>query len=143
MKARVVAVSVSTVALVAGAGLVAMNPADAHPSHAVIHTINLKLTETGNLNYNNTTSSSTDTAKIAGKRAGFDVAHFSGTSGDVALSLKGGLLYGHLKFNVNTGKITGSVTGGTGTYKGAKGTVSAMSTNQAGTKTSVTIKWHK
>jgi hypothetical protein len=142
MNVRLVAVSIS-VAVAAGAGVLAMNPADAHPSQAVTHTIKLKLTQTGNLNYNKTTSSGTDKARMAGKAVGFDVTHFHGTTGDVALSLKGGLLYGHLKFNITTGKITGSVTGGTGTYKGAKGTVSAVSTNQAGTKTNVTIKWHK
>jgi hypothetical protein len=142
MKARIVAVSISA-AVAAGAGLLAMNPADAIPAQAVTHTIHLKLTQTGNLNFSNSRSSGTDKAKIGGKAAGFDVTHFKGTAGDVALSLKGGLLLAHLKFNVTTGMITGSLTGGTGTYKNAKGTVSAKSTNQAGTKTDVTIKWHK
>ncbi len=142
MKARIIAVSVS-IAVAAGAGVLAMNPADANPSQAVTHTIKLKLTQTGNLNYNKTTSAGTDKAKIAGKAAGFDLTHFKGTTGDVALALKGGLLLAHLKFNVSTGEVTGSLTGGTGTYEGAKGTVSAKSTNQTGTKTDVTIKWHK
>jgi hypothetical protein len=142
MKARIVAVSIS-VAVAAGAGLLAMNPADANPSRAATHTIKLKLTQTGNLNFNKSTSIGSDKGKIAGKPAGFDITRFHGTAGDVALALKGGLMLAHLKFNVTTGKITGSITGGTGTYKNAKGTVSAMNTNQAGTKTNVTIKWHK
>jgi hypothetical protein len=141
MKARIVAVSIS-VAVAAGAGLLAMNPADANPAQAATHTIHLKLTQTGNLNFSQSRSAGTDKARIGGKPAGFDLTHFKGTAGDVALSLKGGMLLAHLKYHVATGKITGSVTGGTGTYKNAQGTVAAESTNQAGTKTDVTIKWH-
>jgi hypothetical protein len=140
MKARIALVSVSVAAAV-GAGVFAVNPADAHPSKAVIHTIKLKLTQIGNLNFSKSVSAGADKAKIKGKSAGFDVTHFSGTSGDVALAIKGGLLYAHLTYNVKTGNVAGTLTGGTGTYKTAKGTVSAVS--PSATKTNVTIKWHK
>lgn len=78
----------------------------------------------------------------SGKAVGFDAVHFGGTSGDAAFALRGGLLYAHLAYHVSTGKITGSVAGGTGTFKHAKGTLSAVNTNSSGTKTAVTIKWH-
>jgi hypothetical protein len=63
-----------------------------------------------------------------GKTLGFDVVNvtFTGTStatGNVALTIKGGLLYGTLA-TTNGGKtITGKVTGGTGPYTGATGTI--------------------
>jgi hypothetical protein len=71
---------------------------------------------------------------------GFDVVSFVGKqAGDVAVGLKGGLLIAHLKFG-STGALSGTVTGGTGAYSDAKGTVSgeAISKN----KTRVTITYH-
>lgn len=58
------------------------------------------------------------------------------------LSLKGGLIYYTLSQgadNVGTGKITG----GTGTYKGARGTVSSKVTSTDEGTTIATVKWHK
>jgi hypothetical protein len=137
----------ATTAGIAAAGALTVGllaaPADAHSAKPVTHTIRLRTTVTGTLNYNRTTSAESDKAKIAGKLAGFDVVLFHGTSGDVALGLKGGLLYGHLKFNTVTEQIGGTVTGGTGAYKSAKGTITATNVNAKGTVTDVVIKWHK
>lgn len=43
---------------------------------------------------------------------------------DVALARADGLLYGHAVINVQTGKGSGTVTGGTRAYKGSTGTIS-------------------
>ena len=55
----------------------------------------------------------------------------------------GGFLYGTVTLNFKTGAVTdGKVTGGTGAFKGATGTIKAKNLNQAGTRTAVTITYH-
>jgi hypothetical protein len=77
-----------------------------------------------------------------GKTIGFDDVNitFTGTNtakGTVALDIKGGFLYGTIA-TTNGGKtFTGKVTGGTGPYKGATGTIAAKSISS--TKTAVTV----
>ncbi len=62
----------------------------------------------------------------------------SGT-GDVALDIEGGFLYGTIA-TTNAGKtFSGKVTGGTGPYKEATGTITATAISS--TKTAVTITY--
>ena len=61
--------------------------------------------------------------------------------GRVALSTRGGILYGALKFS-DTPITTGTVTGGTGKFRGATGTIYGKSLNKAGTRTAVVIHYH-
>jgi hypothetical protein len=80
-----------------------------------------------------------------GKVIGFDVinATFISSStakGGVTLSTKGGFLYGTLKFT-NNPVTTGKVTGGTGKFKGATGTITGKDLNKKGTRTAVTITY--
>lgn len=82
-----------------------------------------------------------------GKIIGFDVINgvFDPAThtarGRVAFSTKGGILYGSLRFS--DGPVTrGRVTGGTGKFRGAEGTIYGKSLNQSGTRTAVTIKYH-
>lgn len=53
---------------------------------------------------------------------------------------KGGILYGTLKLTQTA--IAGRVTGGTGKFAGARGTISARNLNSKGTRTAVTIRYH-
>ena len=82
----------------------------------------------------------TDTS--AGKTIGFDDVFFTITGknslrGNVALDIKGGLLYG-IVTTTNGGKtFSGKVTGGTGAFHGATGTITAKAITS--TKTAVTI----
>jgi hypothetical protein len=82
------------------------------------------------------------------KIIGFDEIYFAATSAtsanvNVTLDTAGGMLYGTFKLNFKTGAITnGKVTGGTGAFKGAKGTIAAKSLNAKGTRTAVTVKYH-
>jgi len=81
-----------------------------------------------------------------GKVIGFDVVRFQSTSnstaaGRVAFAGKGGFLFGKLSINFNSPTFHGTVTGGTGAYKGATGTISGKELNSAGTRTAVTLKF--
>ena len=77
-----------------------------------------------------------------GKTIGFDNVNITFTSrnsakANVAVDVKGGFLYGAVT-TTNGGKtFSGKVTGGTGTFKGATGTITAK--GLAGHKTAITI----
>jgi hypothetical protein len=81
----------------------------------------------------------------AGKRVGFDMLYFAATSpSSVAVNLtvdtKGGFLYGTFTFNPKTGVVTnGKVTGGTGAFAGATGTIKVKTISS--TKHAVTITY--
>ena len=89
----------------------------------------------------------TDVSK-AGKTVGFDMLYFKATSAssaalNITVDTTGGFLYGTAKISFKTGAVTGGkVTGGTGSFKGATGTIKAKNLNQAGTRTAVTITYH-
>jgi hypothetical protein len=53
---------------------------------------------------------------------------------DVALAMRGGILYAHSKINVETGRGSGTVTGGTRGYRGATGSVTVAMSH-------ITIQW--
>jgi hypothetical protein len=77
-----------------------------------------------------------------GKVIGFDDVYITATSpstatANVALDIKGGFLYG-LVTSTDGGKtFSGKVTGGTGAFKGATGTITGKAISS--TKTAVTI----
>jgi hypothetical protein len=89
----------------------------------------------------------TDVSKT-GKTVGFDMLYFKATSAssaalNITADTTGGFLYGTAKISFKTGAITdGKVTGGTGSFKGATGTIKAKNLNKAGTRTAVTITYH-
>ena len=80
-----------------------------------------------------------------GKTIGFDMLYFAATSpSSVAVNLtvdtKGGFLYGTFTFNPKTGVVTnGKVTGGTGAFKGATGTIKVKTISR--TKHAITITY--
>jgi len=53
--------------------------------------------------------------------------------------LERGLLYGAVRLGATS--ITGTVTGGTGKFRGATGTISARNLNRSGSRTGVTIHY--
>jgi hypothetical protein len=89
----------------------------------------------------------TDVSK-AGKTVGFDMLYFKATSAssaalNITVDTTGGFLYGTAKISFKTGAVTdGKVTGVTGSFKGATGTIKAKNLNKAGTRTAVTITYH-
>ncbi len=61
--------------------------------------------------------------------------------GNVIIVAKGGTVSGTLTLTQSS--ISGNVTGGTGAFAGARGTISARNLNAKGTRTAVTIRYHR
>jgi hypothetical protein len=86
----------------------------------------------------------TDT-NTAGKTVGFDMLYIAVTSASSAsvnatVDTNGGFLYGTFSLNLKTGAVTnGKVTGGTGAFVGATGTIKAKTISS--TKHAVTITY--
>jgi hypothetical protein len=129
----------------AGAGAVLL-PAVAS-AHSTTHTLKFTAVTLKGANFSKTDGGTAEQdVNSAGKTIGFDVTNFGfnpttkAKSLNVALSTNGGILYGALKPS-NSATIKGTVTGGTGTFQGATGTIVAKQLNKAGTKTAVTITY--
>lgn len=118
-------------------------------STAVTHTLKfISVTKKSvNLTKESGAQQDTDVSKT-GKTVGFDMLYFKATSSsgaavNLTVATKGGFLYGTGKVSFKTGAFTqGKVTGGTGPFKGAAGTIKAKNLNKAGTRTAVTITYH-
>lgn len=89
-------------------------------------------------------SQATD-VNAAGKTVGFDMIYFKATSPrsaavNVTVDTSGGFLYGTGTINIRTNAFTnGKVTGGTGMFKGATGTIRAKAITSK--KEAVTITY--
>jgi hypothetical protein len=83
----------------------------------------------------------------AHKKIGFDTLNgvFNPKTGsvkiDVAFDTKGGFMYFHLH-STSPSTFAGKMTGGTGKFKHAHGSLVASNLNKAGTRTAVTITYH-
>jgi hypothetical protein len=138
MKART---SIATVgaaaALVAGGGLLAL-PASASGAS---HTLHFTAVTKSQASFGATGGASFDhDVNAANKVIGYDVVSFgAGSSGNVALAIKGGFIYAHLVF-AKSGSVTGKVTGGTEKYAHATGTVTGQPVSKSKTKVTVTYK---
>ena len=144
MKLRVFIASIGTVAAVGTTGAFLLPAASAQ---TVTHTLTFTSVQQATVNFSQTTGAAEDKdVNKAGKVIGYDVLRFSfnpktnTASVGVALDTKGGFLYGVLR--ESSGPVThGKVTGGTGAFAGAAGTITARS-NKTGTRTAVTITYH-
>ncbi len=81
-----------------------------------------------------------------GKIIGFDELYATQTgkttgTADIAYAENGGLLYGALTLTHNGARAHGTVTGGTGAFKGASGTITVKPANSSGTHSAVTITY--
>jgi hypothetical protein len=120
-------------------------PAVASASSAT-HTLKFISVTKNSVGFTKTTGASQDTdVNAAGKTVGFDMIYSSATSATTAAvnvtgDFSGGFLYGTGTINMKTGAFSnGKVTGGTGTFKGATGTITAKTISK--TKTAVTITY--
>lgn len=113
------------------------------------HTIKLVATQIASHQFSRSTASEADVDRHLGKVIGYNVLSekFSSTGGVIAGSYAppGG---GNLYFEINTPipitkTLHGKVTGGSGKFAGASGTITATELNKTGTKTAVTIRWHR
>jgi hypothetical protein len=116
-------------------------------AHSATHTLKFTSVEKKSIMFTKSTGGQQDTdVNGAGKTVGFDMLYFAATSSTTAkmnltVDTAGGYLYGTANFNFKTGAVTnGKVTGGTGSFVGATGTVKAKAISD--TKTAVTITYH-
>ncbi len=117
-------------------------------AHSTTHTLTfISVTKTSIMFTKATGGQQNTDVNAAGKTVGFDMLYFtavSATTGNVNVTVDttGGFLYGTLTVNFKTGAISnGKVTGGTGSFVGATGTIKAKNLNPAGTRTAVTITY--
>jgi hypothetical protein len=144
MKIRTSIAAASAAALIGGTGALLL-PAAAS-AHSVTHTLKFTAIQQKSVNFSRTTGASTDQdVNSAGKIIGFDEIYFAfnpktnTATGGVTLDTNGGFLYGTLNLNTKGPLMHGKVTGGTGSFNGATGTITAKNLNKSGTRTAVTI----
>ena len=145
MKIRTSIAAASAAALLGGAGAFVL-PAVAS-AHATTHTLKFTAVQQKSANFSKTASGQAENdLNQAGKIIGFDVIYFvfnpktHAASGGLTLDTDGGFLYGKLTFTSKP--VThGKVTGGTGVFAGATGTITGKSLNKSGTRTAVTITY--
>jgi hypothetical protein len=145
LRTRISVAAIATAAAAATTGAFLLPAASAHNAS---HTLTFTAIQQGTTNLSPTVGASEDKdINLAGKVIGYDILRFSfnpktnTTSIGAAIDLNGGFLYGQLR--ESEGPVTrGVVTGGTGTYRGATGTITATTLDNDGTKTAVSITYH-
>ena len=149
MKSRTVITAAAATAAAAGLALTPL-AASAHVAAPTVkkHVYSFISVTKSEVDFTKTSSGQQDTDTNAkGKVIGYDELYFTfnprtnkGTI-NVTVVAPGGFLYGAGSVSESP-TIKGSVTGGTGAFKGAKGTFVAKNLNAAGTKTAVTITFY-
>ena len=144
MKLR--AIIIGTAAALGGTGAFLL-PASANPRVAT-HTLTFTAIQQASMTFSRTSNASSDKdVSRAGKVIGYDLVRVAfnpktgHASGGVTLVTAGGFLYGVLHLTRNP-VLHGTVTGGTGAFHGATGTITAKPLDHSGHRTAVTIKYH-
>lgn len=144
LRTRITIAAMATAAAVGTTGAFVLPAASAR---AVTHTLTFTSVQQATAKLSPTIQIAEDKDVTAGKVIGYDVLRFSfnpktnTTSIGVAVDLSGGFLYGVM--TESSGPVThGTVTGGTGAFKGATGTIAAKALDQTGTRIAVTITYH-
>jgi len=129
MKVRMFIAAAGAALVLGGAGTLAV-PAVAS-THAATHTLTFTARTLGQLSFGQTSADLQETdVNSAGKTIGFDEIYLSFTSmktgrGNAAFAFHGGLLYVTVATTNSGSTYTGNVTGGTGAFAGATGSVVA------------------
>jgi hypothetical protein len=115
-------------------------------AHSASITLKFISVQKASVNFSKTAFGQQDTDVSAkGKTIGFDMLHAAAVSAttanvNVTGDFSGGFLYGTGTINLKTGAFSnGKVTGGTGSFAGATGTIKAKAISK--TKTAVTITY--
>ena len=130
MKLRTSLAAAGAAALLGGGALVF--PAVASASSAT-HTLKFIAITNKQHNFSQTSGGSQETdVNATGKTVGFDVLYFAATSPttariNVTFDISGGFLYGTANVTKSGTVTNGKVTGGTGAFAGATGTITAKS----------------
>ena len=119
-------------------------PAVASASSAT-HTLKFTAVQKATVMFTNTTGATQETdLNAAGKTVGYDMIYFAATSPtsgavNITVDTSGGFLYGTAKVSKSGAVTNGRVTGGTGSFAGATGTIKAKAISN--TKHAVTITY--
>lgn len=145
MKIRTTMAGAAAAAIVATGAFVL--PAAASTSTAT-HTLTFTAETNSSAAFSNSAEAEQDTdVNGAGKVVGYDMLYVklvSSTSADLnmTVAVNGGMLYGTAKLN-SKGMVTdGKVTGGTGAFAHAAGTLTVQTVNKAATRHAVKITYH-
>jgi hypothetical protein len=151
MKHRITIAAIATTAALGGACAFLVPAASASTSAstgAKTHTLTFTSVQESVVNFSQTTSAQQDRdVNKAGKVIGYDLLYlvFNPKTETAKLNFtavtSGGFVYGVASAS-SSPVIRGTVTGGTGIFKGAAGTILAKNLNNAGTRTAVTITYH-
>jgi hypothetical protein len=147
MKSRLTLAAIATTVALGGT-CAFLVPAASASTAAKSHTIRFASVEEAVHNYSQTINSQQDKdVNGSGKVIGYDMLYSvfnpKAETGKLTFTavLNGGFVYGVA--NASSNPVShGTITGGTGAFKGAKGTLLAKNLNKAGTKTAVTITYH-
>jgi hypothetical protein len=148
MKHRIAVAALAATAAVGGTCAFLVPVASASPSAPKAHVLTFTSVQEAQLNFSKTVFTQQDKdVNKAGKVLGYDLLYlaFNPKTETARLTITvdrdGGFLYGVASAGANP-VIHGTVTGGTGIFKGAVGTILAKNLNKAGTRTAVTITYH-
>ena len=115
-------------------------------AHSATHTLKFTAVQKGTVGFTRATGGIQNTdVNTTGKTIGFDMLYFAAASPssvavNYTLDTKGGFLYGTFTFHPKTGVVTnGKVTGGTGAFAGATGTIKVKTISR--TKHAITITY--
>jgi hypothetical protein len=145
VKTPKLAIGVAVAAVIASGVGVAVT-VETSAASAPTHTLKFNAIELRSHNTSKTTFTSAEVERHKGKFVGYDVVtgRFNPSTNrvhiNVAVARKGGLLFAQLSAKGNN-DLHGTVTGGTGKFDGAVGTVTAHSVSNK--KTAVTVKYHR
>jgi hypothetical protein len=145
LRTRLSIAAIATAAAAGATGTFLLPDANAH---GTTHTLKFTSVQQATTNLSPTTGASEDKdINQTGNVIGYDILRFSfnpktnTTSIGAAIDLNGGFLYGQMRESEPVTR--GEITGGTGTYRGATGTITAKALGQDGTMTAVTITYHR
>jgi hypothetical protein len=115
-------------------------------AHSASTTLKFTAVQKATVSFSKAAQAIQDTdVNTAGKTVGFDMLYVTATSptsgtANVTVNTKGGFLYGTFNINFKTGAVTnGKVTGGTGAFTKATGTIKVKTISN--TKHAVTITY--
>jgi hypothetical protein len=140
------------IAATATAGLLGTSafllPAVASP-HSATHTLKFTSIQVKSLNFGKTQFGQSDKdVNSAGKTIGFDIINGSfdpktgAVSIDVSFDTTAGFMYFHLHNTSSADdRFAGKMTGGTGDFKHATGSLVAQNLNKSGSRTAITITY--
>jgi hypothetical protein len=144
MKLRTSLAAVGVAAVLGTTGALVL-PAVAS-AHSGTHTLKFTAVQKATVMFTKTTGANQETdVNATGKTVGYDLIYFAATSPtsgavNITVDSSGGFLYGTATVSIKTGAVTnGKVTGGTGAFAGATGTITAKTVSS--TKHAVTITY--